>query len=161
MSGAGIQGAGTTSAGFGTSEDAAVPGGVILRDVKTGRSFSDRKIDTFTRDYVLDEFGRLLGMNGVQHAIQVALSSELDSSAVKGLGQRLRSIDRITSNFDRQVLSILTEAVQPLIIMGLIEVLGFVQAKAGDDKNGLRRGAVYGKFLWRDLTTKIEHEEVI
>jgi hypothetical protein len=51
--------------------------------------------------------------------------------------------------------------VQPLIIRGLIEVVGFRNYRTGDGRNGIARGAIYGRFLWRDLTTGLDHEEVI
>jgi hypothetical protein len=161
MSGAGTQTAGTSSAGFGTSEEATAAGGGFLRDTKTGKSFGARKIDPRTRNYVRDSNGRILGMNAVQHAVQVSLHTERGSSAVGTLGHRLKSLDRITPNFERAILSILTEAVQPLIHLGYIEVLGFRAFVAGDGRNGLQRGAVYGRFLWRDLTTKREHVELV
>lgn len=163
MSGAGLQKAGTTSAGFGTSAVATGIGGEFLRDTKTSRSFGSRKIDPSTRDYVLDDGGndRILGMNDVQHAVQMSVHTEQGSAAVTTMGHRLRTIDRITPNFESRVLSILTEALQPLIDQGLIEVVGFRGYRTGDGSNGLMRGATYGRLLWRDLTTNREHEEPV
>jgi hypothetical protein len=161
MSGAGIQGAGTTSGGFGTSAPATAPDGAILRDTQTGRSFGARLIDPRTRGYVLDEYGRILGMNDVRQAVQLSILTEQGSSVVTSMGQRLRSIQRVTPNFEKQVLAILTEAVQPLVTQGLIEVVGFQGFTAGDGSNGLPRGAAYGRFLWRDLTSKQEYTELV
>ena len=161
MAGAGLQAAGTSPAGLGTSTPATTPGGAFLRDTKTGKSLGVRKIDPRTRDYVMDSYGRQLGMSYVQHAVQMSLTTERGSAAVQSMGHRLSSLGRITPNFERQVLAILTEAVQPLITLGYIEVVGFRQFAKGDGTNGLQRGAVYGRFLWRDLTTKTEHEELI
>lgn len=161
MSGAGTQPAGTTAAGYGEPATAAVIEGAFLRDTKTGRSLGARKIDPHTKDYVLDTNGRILGVGYVKHVVQMSLHTEEGSSVVQEMGHRLRSIERITPNIERQILAILTKAVQPLITQGLIEVVGFSHFIAGDDKNGLRRGSVHGRFLWRDLTTGEEQEEIL
>lgn len=161
MSGAGLQSAGTSSAGYGTSASATAEAGAFLRDTKTGKSFSARKIDPVARDYVLDDNGRLLGADYVQHVVQMSVHTERGSAAVQEMGHRLRTLDRITPNFERQILAVLTEAVQPLIDLGYIEVLGFSTFIAGNNANGLQRGAIYGRFKWRDLTKTTEHEELV
>jgi len=161
MAGVGLQGAGLTPAGFGTPAEATTPGGAFLRDEKTGKSLGARKIDPSTKDYVLDSNGRLLGVNYVRHVVQMSVHTERGSAAVQEMGHRLRTLERITPNIEQQILSILTEAVQPLVDQGLIEVVGFSHFTAGDDRNGLKRGAVYGRFRWRDLTADAEFEELI
>jgi len=161
VSGAGLQGAGTTPAGFGTPPTAAVPEGAFLRDTKTGRSLGARQIDPNTRDYTLDSNGRILGINYVRHVVQMSVHTERGSAVVQGLGHRLRTIERITPNIEQQILTILTEAVQPLVSQGLIAVVGFTHFVAGNGLNGLKPGAVYGRFEWRDLTTNLEHVEFI
>ena len=159
--GAGLQGAGVTSAGFGTPSTAAVPGGAFLRDTKTGKSFGARKIDPQTRDYVLDSNGRILGVDYVRHVVQMSVHTERYSSAVQEMGHMLRAIDRITPNIEQQIFTTLSEAVQPLVEQGLVEVVGFTNFVAGTDLNGMRRGAIYGVFRWRDLTTGLAHEEIV
>jgi len=161
MSGAGTQPAGTTSAGYGEPSTATEVGGAFLRDTKTGKSLGARKVDPHTRNYVMDANGRILGVNSVRAAVQLSLHTERGSAVVQDMGHRLREIERITPSTERQILAALTAAVQPLIAQGLIEVVGFKNFRAGDDKNGMRRGAVYGRFLWRDLTTDQEHEEFV
>jgi phage gp46-like protein len=161
FAGAGTQPAGSTSAGFGTSAEATTFGTVFLRDTLTSQPLGTRKIDPVTRDFVLDDDGRILGQDFVRHAVQMSLHTVRGSAADGDVGQRLHTLDRITPNFERQVEAILTEAVQPLIIRGLIEVVGFRNYRTGDGRNGIARGAIYGRFLWRDLTTGLDHEEVI
>jgi hypothetical protein len=161
MAGAGLQKAGTTSAGLGEYAPVAADAGAFLRDERTGKSLGARKIDPNTRDYVLDDNGRILGLDYVKHAVQMSVHTERGTAAVNTMGHRLRSLDRITPNFERRVLAVLTEALQPLIALGYIEVLGFAAFKAGDDRNGLARGAVYGRLRWRDLTTGQEHKEFV
>lgn len=161
MSGAGTQPAGMSSAGYGEPSTATGISGAFLRDTKTGKSLGARKIDPLTRDYVLDANGRILGVGYVQHVVQMSLHTEEGSAVVQEMGHRLRTIERITPNVERQILAILTKAVQPLINQGLIEVLGFSHFVAGTGVNGLPRGRVHGRFSWRDLTTGQEHEEVL
>ena len=161
MSGAGLQKAGKTSAGFGTSSEATVFEGGFLRDEITGETLGARLINPKTKGFVLDSNGRLLGMKSVRQAVLIAIHTVRDSSAVRGLGNRLSSIDRIGSNIERQILNILSEALAPLVQAGLVEVVGFSQFKAGDGKNGMLPGAVFGRFRWKDLTTKQPYEEII
>ena len=161
MAGVGLAGCGLSPAGFGTPATATVPEGAFLRDTKNGRSLGARKIDPVTKDYVLDDNGRILGVNYVRHVVQMSVHTERGSAVVQAMGHRLRTIDRITPNIEAQILATLTEAVSPLVTQGLIEVVGFSHFVAGNDLNGLNRGAVYGRFQWRDLTTGLEHQEVI
>jgi len=161
MSGAGLQKAGRTTAGYGTSPDATTFGGGFLRDEITGETLGARLIDPRSRTFVLDENGRILGMSTVRHAVLIAVHTVQNSSAVRGLGNRLSSIQRIGPNIERQVFSILSEALRPLVQAGMVEVLGFSQFVAGDSKNGMLAGAVFGRLKWRDLTTKQTHEEFI
>lgn len=159
--GAGSQAAGSSSSGRGVAATATGLAGAFLRDTQTGESCPARKIDPLTRDYVMDDYGRLLGMSYVRQTVQLSVHTERGSAAVQAMGHRLRELQRITPGFEKVMLNVLTEAVQPLINQGLIEVVGFTAYRAGDGNNGLQRGAVYGRFLWRDLTTKQEHEERI
>lgn len=161
MSGAGLQKAGRTTAGFGTSAEANVFDGGFLRDAITGETLGARLIDPKSKSFVLDENGRILGMDSVKHAVLIAVHTVQNSSAVRGLGNRLSSIQRIGPNIERQVFSILSEALRPLIQAGMIEVLEFSQFKAGDGTNGMMPGAVFGRLKWRDLTTRQTHEELI
>lgn len=161
MSGAGLQSAGDTSAGFGTSDAATVFGGAFLRDTRTGAVLGARKVNPTTRGYELDANGRVVGMNSVYQMVQIAVHTTYNSSAVRGLGQRLSSLDRITANFDKRVLEVLREALQPLIRAGFIEVLGFESFQKGNGRNGMIRGGVYGRLRWRDLTTKQERVEIV
>ncbi len=136
-------------------------GGVFLRDAATGESHSARYIDPVTRDYVMDEYGRLLGMSYVRQCVQLAVHTERGSAAVQSMGHRLRSLQRITSGFENVVFNVLTEAVAPLVRQGLIAVVGFTAYRVGDGENGLPRGAIYGRFVWRDLAIGKNFEELI
>lgn len=159
ITGAGLQYAGTSSSGYGDPGSATGIAGVFLRDTLTGKSFGARRINPSTRDFEMDTNGRVLGRNYVQAAVQMCVHTVHQSSADGSLGHRLGSIDRIRPNFERVVESILREALSPLIIRGLVEVIAFQDGRKGNGRNGLLPGAIYGRLLWRDLTTGQEHTE--
>lgn len=162
MAGFGLQGAGRSNASFGTPGTAAAFGGGILRNTATGGRYDARLIDPVTRDYVLDEDnpGRLLGMGSTKQGVLLSVGTERFSSAVSAMGHELRKIDRITPNFEKHVLDVLTSALQPLIDTRQIAVLGFSAFKAGP-KDGLAPGCTFGRLRWKDLTTAAEYEELI
>jgi hypothetical protein len=154
MSGFGSQPFGSSPYGIGTPAVAPELGGSILRDEANGLSTGSRKIDPRTRDYVLDANGRILGMSDTKQLVLLAVSTDKGSSAMRELGQVLRSIDRITTNFSRRVDSTLRAAVQHLVNRRLIEVVG-------SEVQVLRSGVAFARFRWRDLTTGREEETFI
>lgn len=161
MAGFGKQPAGTSSAGYGSPLAGESLPGVILRNARTGQSDSSRLIDSRTRDYALDGGnGRLAGMSDVQQLVQITVTTEKNSSAVRGLGHELKSLDRITTNFERRVLAVLTSALQHLIDQRLVEIVGFAFSKGGPD-SGQPSGRALGRLRWRDMTTGQEHQEPI
>ncbi len=160
MSGFGVQPAGTSPAGWGTPDLADIPGGAVLRDPATGKSLGSRKIDSRSRDYELDENGRILGEADVRHLVRMALTTVRDSSVLRSFGLNTTGMSRITGDFERRLLGAVTDAVRHLVTGGQIEVLGISQYRAGVN-GGLREGQVYARFRWRDLTTSQEHEELI
>ncbi len=151
MSGFGIQPAGTTSAGFGAPSRGAEEGGVILRDVNTGASFGSRSIDPRTGDYVMDENGRLVGMNNVRQLVELAVLN-----AAPALG----AIDRLNDSFERAATAVLTDACEPIVRQGLIAIVGVRGVRIGV-RGGLRQGQAIYEFLWRDLTTDSEERTTI
>lgn len=151
MAGFGLQPAGTSSAGFGSPTRGAEEGGVILRDEATGASFGGRKIDPRTGDYVLDNNGRLLGMQNVQQRVMLLV---LDA------GPDLAAIDKLTEGFERAATAILTAKLEPLVREGVIQVLGVRDVRMGT-AGGLKPGQAIYKLFWRDLSTNIEHRTEI
>lgn len=160
MAGFGIQPAGTSSAGFGSIEPINPNSGRALNDPKKVGSYGSRRIDPFTRDYVLNNDGRVDGMPNVAQLVQLAITTEFNTSAVRGMGNNLKKIDRVTANFEQVVLTTLTSALKRLVDLRLVEVLGFSSFKSGK-KDGLQPGQTYGRLQWRDLTTSAVHEEII
>lgn len=159
MSGAGLQPAGTSSAGIGAPLAGNPQSGVVFQG-QDSASNGSRYIDPHTRDYVINSDGRIAGTPNVPHLVQFAITTERNSSAVRSIGQELRKLDRITPNFEKRVLSVLTDALQPLIDARLVEVVGFASFKSSSTDKGVSSGRVYGRLLWRDLTTGGEPQEL-
>ncbi len=160
MSGAGIQPAGTSSAGIGAPEEGNPQSGAVFAGAD-GTANGSRYIDPQARDYVMNANGRLDGMPNVPHLVQFALLTERNSAAVRSIGQELKSLDRITPNFEKRVLSVLTRALQPLVDARLVAIVGFSSFESSSTDKGLQPGRVYGRLLWRDLTTRGEPQELL
>lgn len=152
--GFGGSGFGSSPYGIGTPTSAS-SGGKILRNTLTGQSTGSRRLDPKTKDYVLDEYGRIEGMSNVQQLVLVAVSTEQGSSAVRTLGQDLKKIDRITNNFEKRVENVLRAALSHLTDDNLIEIKSITTTRLPTT------GRAYTKLVWRDLTTDLEHSEEI
>lgn len=135
--------------GSGTSSAAPSTTGGLLHDPTFDRSWGSRKIDPAKKDYVVDATtGRTLGMCDVQQLVLLALCTEKGSSAVRALGQELRTIDRASANFQIRAQTTLQAAVAHLVDAGLIEVLGIVVESPAPGRGQAR-------LVWRDLTVDL------
>ena len=155
MAGFGTQRAGSSSSGTGGPAIGQSMPGVVLRDPATQAMSSSRAIDSVARDYQYDAVtGRLLGMNDVRQLVQLAVSTDKGTSAMRSLGNELKGIDRITSNFERRVTDALNGALSDLISRGLVSIADIVIQRIGPTK-------VFVRLEWRDLTTGVEHSTVV
>src|SRR5687768_14948454 len=145
MAGFGSQPYGSSPYGIGTPAVATNLGGATLTD-EAGVQRGSRRIDPYTKDYVLDETGRIAGMSNVHQLVQLAVSTTKGTAAMRALGHDLRRIDRISANFVRRVDTTLRAAVQRLVSQGLIEVVGTSVEVA-------RPGVGFARLQWRDLTS--------
>lgn len=153
-SGFGSQGFGSSPYGIGVPSVGNPPGGAVLRDPLTGTSSGSRRIDPVTRDYVLDDNGRTLGMSDVQQLVLMALQTVRNSSAMNGLGQSLGDIVVIGDNIERQIASIFENALAHLVARGLVQIISTTVTR-------LHPGAIKATVRWRDLTTSTEHTSEI
>ncbi len=144
-------------AGFGSQFNGSSPYGIGTPAVYTGNAgrplqdeqdvqHGSRYIDSLTKDYVIDENGRLGGMSNIHQLVLLAVSTTRGSAAVRTLGHDLRNIDRITTNFTRRVDATLRTALRDLTSRGLIEVVSVSTEQ-------LLPGRAYARLRWRDLTT--------
>ena len=153
MSGAGIQPAALSPGGVGTPSLAAYAPGGVQRNVNSGTSVGARSIDPKLRQYVFDANGRTTGMSSTQQLVQLAVSTTLGSSTVRGLGQSLSKVDRITDNFVRRVSDVYTNALADLVSRKLIAITSIdVQQVTGTSR-------AFVVVKWTDLSTG--SEEVI
>lgn len=149
--GIGLCPVGSSPYGFGTPDAAPIPGGKPLRDTLTGAQLSSRKIDPRTKDYTFDAFGRIVGMTQAQQLVQLALSTDKGSSAIRNLGHELRTLTVISANFTRRVEELITQALAAIVQRGLIEIVQITVERVG------KTGA-FTRVRWRDTSTKSEHE---
>jgi hypothetical protein len=148
--GTGLQGAGTTPAGFGAPTQTGRGTNVVLPDMSVGGSHGSRKINPITRDYVMNDDGRIEGMNNVQQLVQLAVTNA---------EPELMRLDRLDAGFEKGMLAILSAAVAPLVAQGLIEVVG-VSVRM-NEAGGLKPGQAVTLFKWRDRTTSEERSESV
>lgn len=95
---------------------------------------------------MLDSNGRILGMSALHQKVLLAVSTERGSAAMRSLGQTLKSIERISSNFSARVENDLRTAVQHLTDPRLIEVVGV-------EVSVVKPGGALIRLRWRDLST--------
>jgi hypothetical protein len=145
MSGFGSQPFGSSPYGLGTPAVATDLGGATLAD-QNGVQQGSRRIDPLTKDYVLDDTGRIAGMANTHQLVLLAVSTTKGTAAMRTLGHELKKIERISANFVRRVDTTLRACVQHLVLRGLIEVVGTSVQVA-------RPGVGFAKLNWRDLTS--------
>lgn len=141
--GAGLQPAGNTQSGTGMHVPATLPGGALLSSDDGSEILGSRKIDPRSGDYVMNSDGRLVGMPNVRQLVQLA---------VMGSAPKLEELDRLNDGFEIAASAILTAACQPIVAMGLIEVIGVRRVLMGPP-DGLRNGQAIVRFCWRDIST--------
>lgn len=154
MSGIGDSPFGLGPYGLGTPAVAPAQGGALLVD-QAGEGQGSRYIDGRTRDFVADQYGRLVGMGNTKQLVQLAVSTEYGSAATIDLGHKLREIQRISDNFTKAVDNVLRTALRKLTDGGLIAILSI-------DVQRLRsQGGAFARVRWRDLQTGVEDTEIV
>lgn len=150
-SGVGAAAVGISIAGYGGVDAAPIQQQTILIDAVTGALENSRKVDPYTGRYVLDTYGRVQGMNGVQQLVMLRAGTLLNSSAVRDLGINAPS-GVVGGTLNRRLSDELVLALKDLLDGGLIEILDVrVERIPGT--------SVYHRFFkWRDLTTTNEQE---
>lgn len=152
--GAGGSSAGSTDAGYGSIDTAAIPSRDLLNNPFAPGKLDSRRIDPVSKDYVMGPNGTLLGMTRAQQAVELAFTTILGSSCVSTLGNDLKSIQVISDNFETEIKAKIEQALNNAVNQGLISILGIVVQRFG--KNG-----AYIITRWRDLSTGQEQEKLI
>jgi hypothetical protein len=135
--GAGFCSAGTSPAGFGLPDVAAVNVPSPLPDGLTGAPLTGRFINYTVGDYVFSSDGRINGMSTVQQLVLLAL---LDGNILSGL-------DRKLPNYQRTIANRVQTALNPIILKGWCQLIAVTIT---DPSNNPDATAAYVK--WKDLT---------
>jgi hypothetical protein len=144
--GAGLCPAGAAPYGFGTPDAAPIPGGRIFRNTRTGEGLTSRMLNPVTGDYDVDAYGRITGMTSGQQLVALAIRNVAEP--------RLRSIQVIGANFQRQVEEVLRVALAPIVARGLIAIVAILVERTGTSRS-------FARLRWRDLSTNEEQETAI
>lgn len=151
MLGLGVCPCGVSVLGVGQLDSAEATAATVLIQTSDGTPQAARQIAQ--GQYVYDDEGRIAGMDPVQQLVLLAISTKLNSSAVEGMG--MADIpDRIRPGMEKELQSIVDEAVRDLYNQGLIKSLGISVERAG-------QSAVRVSFLWRDLLGGKERRTVL
>lgn len=152
--GAGGSPAGTTDAGYGSVDAAAIPSPNLFNDPYAPRRLDSRRIDPVTRDYVMDASGSILGMTRGQQAVELALLTNLGSSCVATIGNSLSDVKVIADSFINDISAKVNQALSAAVAAGMITVVDVKVQRVGAS----------GAFIvtrWRDLSTGQEQTRYI
>lgn len=147
--GVGLAPAGVSVAGFGQVDAAPVPPKTLLVDTYNGQQDNARRIDPYTKGYVMDAQGRIAGMNGVQQLVYLAVATVRNSSALNNFGNPAGSVRKIGTNVVSQLQDAYRLALKDLTDRKLISIddITVTSPKLGAEMVNVR---------WRDLTTGLE-----
>lgn len=159
MIGAGFCPAGTSLAGYGVGSVANVPDNSALPDQITNLPTTCRLLvpnGTKGGDWAFTADGRVVGCGTVRQLVQLALSTVLGSSVSRTLGAAYFTLQEKGPNFQRQVATVVANALAPLVKQKLVQVIAvIVQEYPSNPDAGL------GYVKWRDLTTGLEDKSSI
>lgn len=144
--GFGLQPAGSSPAGLGAPDVAPKHDGGVLRDPVTLASLGGRYLDPNTRQYVTTADGRMVGMTRAQQHVALIIATELGSSTVLEMGNRLRSIKTIGASFENELRQVWVDAFARASAAGIVELLGVEPQRVG------KTGA-FMRLRWRDVET--------
>lgn len=147
--GAGNAPAGTAPAGMGTPASGNGTGLVPFAALQTGAPMGSRLIDQATKRYVIGADGRMRGMNNIAQMVQIAVTTTLNSSSVRGLGIDLSSAQTLDAGTTNAMNAIYRSALADLINRNLIELLSV-------DVTPFPTSGAYVLVKWRDLSTGLE-----
>lgn len=147
--GAGFSAAGFAPAGTGDVDLAPVPTSNLLIDAVTGVQKNARKLDPYSRQYVLDATGAIQGMSGIQQMVLLRLQTVRGSSALPNFG-KAASPKLVTANTLRQIQSDVTQALSDMVLQKLI-VIGDITTQQ------VSPTAIDCYVRWTDLTSNTEY----
>jgi hypothetical protein len=148
--GAGACPAGSSAAGYGVPDSAAVPINAVLPDVRSGLPQTGRAIDPVSKSYTFTPDGRLRGVATVPQLVQLALTTIRGTSVVPTLGQTFMQIQEKGANFAQVVAAAVNLAFADLVKQKLVQVVSVdVQQPPNSPDAGI------GIVKWVDLSSGI------
>jgi hypothetical protein len=147
FTGAGLSQFGTSYAGYGTPTTTNPVNKTILIG-NYGIAGQTRFINPITGDYEFNANGRIIGGNGIQQLVYLALVTVRGSSAMLTLGQSFTNIQVIGSNYITFVKGEVNKALKDLIDQKKIELVD-VTVDTSNTTSRIR-------IKWRDLATGTE-----
>lgn len=154
--GAGFCPAGLAAAGYGIPDTGTQPLNAMLPDLRTALQQTGRAINPLTRDYVMRTDGRLQGVATVSQLVQIALTTQLGTSALATLGIDMQSAREKGSDFQRQMATLVAGALSQLVQQGLVQLNAVIVSEPPSNPDG---GIAIVK--WTDLTNLTENETTV
>lgn len=142
---------GTGPYGFGTPPPGDENLGKPTLDLATNRSTGIRLIQN--GDYVRAN-GRPLGMTRAQQMVLLAVSTDKGTSAVKSVGNTLKTIERVTENFSKACSQAVESALAASVALGIVQVRTIVVEKTPNRP-------AYIRLQWFDVEAQVERTERI
>ena len=154
--GAGLSPAGTAAAGYGIPDSGTPLPNTILADVRTGSFQTGRQLNPATRDYIMLPTGVLQGQGTVPQLVQLALTTQLGSSALVNLGIDLSNATEKGSDFQRQMATLVANALSPLVAGKLVRLDAVIVSEPPSNPD-----AGIAIVKWFDLTTQTQNTSTV
>jgi len=154
--GAGACPAGSSAAGYGVPDKGTQPNSSILPDALTGLPQPGRLIDPTSQDYVFTSDGRLEGFGAVDQLVQLALRTQIGTSAIATLGIDMTQATEQGADFQRRVATMVANALGPLVNQKLVQIVSVTLQQTPSNPDA---GVAIVK--WRDLTLGTENETTV
>ena len=151
--GAGLAPAGSSLAGYGSPSTTVSINKTILID-DFGRNGNVRLIDPVTMDYKFNSKGCLVGGDGIQQMVYLALLTVKNSSALSNFGQSFTNIKVIGEHYVTLVTNEVNQALKKLIDSKKISLLNVDVKRIGPNKSKI-------DIRWRNLTTNTDQINTI
>lgn len=151
--GAGLSPAGTSYAGYGSPSSTISTNKTVLID-DYGLNGNVRLIDPVTMDYKFDDDGNIVGGDGIQQMVYLALLTVKNSSVIANFGQAFTNIKVIGDKYKSKVVSEVNSALKSLVDQKKISIVN-IDIKI----NGTNQTRIH--IVWKNLTTNTEQTNII
>ena len=121
---------------------------------KFGKPGQTRFINPVTQDYMFDSNGHIVGGNGIQQLVYLALVTIRGSSAMIDLGQSFSNVKVIGANYVSLVKNEVNKALKPLIDQKKIVLIDVKVNRSGTNMSVI-------DVKWKDLATGTERTSTI